>query len=96
MCTLSDFHISSGKLDNLQASFLSCIKEWEFNAITSSESEALLEAVTCPPFQLKQAQQEKKKTGYYVCINLADKEITLSLMTWIFRVRFILHMPTIN
>lgn len=32
----SDLQKSSGKLDNLQASFLCCIKEWEFNAITSS------------------------------------------------------------
>lgn len=34
----------------------------------------------CPPFQLKQAQQEKEP-GYYVCTHVADKEITLSLMT---------------
>lgn len=32
----SDLQKSSGKLDNLQASFLCCIKEWGFNAITSS------------------------------------------------------------
>lgn len=37
--------------------------------------EVLLEAVACPPFQLKQAQQGKKP-GYYVCIHVADKGIT--------------------
>lgn len=70
-------------------------KEWEFNDITSPESEVLLEAVTHRPFQLKQDQQEKE-TGHYVCIHVADKEITPYLMTQYFRDRFTLHMPTIN
>lgn len=59
------------------------------------QSEVLLEAVACPPFQLKQAQQEKKP-GYYVCIHVADKGITPPLMAQYFRDRFTLHMPTIN
>lgn len=77
------------------ASFLSCIKEWEFNAITSPESEVLLEAVTHPHFQLKQDQQEKEP-GHYMCIHVADKEITPSLMTQYFRDRFTFPMQTLN